>query len=255
MDDYLSQLVADLKKQLQEKQENHQKDEIDIQSFQDQLRYLSDFSWDAVQAIRAISLYSTRASYIYDHFLTIRASDDIIQSIISLRHLVINGVHNMARREIRYILETTVKFLVVDQEQNGKILADKTAYLGTAIPNSSIEVVDRTVTPFPSAIDQGYKNEIKDLFYKVCAYVHPSQRQIEEQLNNYGKGYHLGFETVKMLGSITTQLFRTYDISLTLLFIGFGPSTSKDLFREIFNDDPKWKFHKGKYVKQYAVLY
>jgi hypothetical protein len=255
MDDYLSQLLADLKKQLQEKQKNHQKDVIDTQTFQDQLRYLSDFSLDAVQAIRTMSLYSTRASDIYDHFLTIRASDDLIQSIISLRDLVINGVHNMARREIRYLLETTVKFLVVDQEQNGKILADKMAYLGTAIPNSSIEVVDRMVTPFPPPIDQEYKNEIKDLFYKVCAYVHPSQRQIEEQINNYGKGYHLGFETAKMLGSITTLLFRTYDILLTLLFIGFGSSMSKDLFQEIFNDDLKWKFHKGKYVKQYAALY
>lgn len=124
----------------------------------------------------------------------------------------------------------------------------------TAVPNSSIEVVDRLGTPFNAATDQEFKNEIRDLFYKACVYVHPSQRQIEEQIANFDKGNYLGFETTKMSGNITTLLFRTYDILLTLLFIGFGASMSKDLFSEIFNDDPKWKFHKGKYVKQYAAL-
>ncbi len=254
MDDYFLQLAADLKKKLQDKHDAHQKDVINTQAFQEQLRYLSDFSWDAIQTIRILSFYSTRASHIYDKLLTIQVSDDLIQSIIPLRDLVVNGVHNMARREIRYLLETVVKYLVVDQEQIGKALTDKMAYLGTAIPNSSIEVVDRMTTPFNPATDQEFKNEIKDLFYKACAYVHPSQRQIEEQIANYDKGNHLGFETTKMLGSITTLLFRTFDILLTLLFIGFGASMSKDLFEKLFNDEPKWKFHKGKYVKQYATL-
>lgn len=228
---------------------------MDKQFFKEQLRYVSDFSRDAIQTIRIISLYSTRAPDIYDNMLTIRVSDDLLQSIIALQNLVINGIHNMAKRETRYMIETVVKYLIVDQEEQGQPLAVKTAYLGTSIPNSSIDVVTRMWTPFDPPTDQELKAEISDIFTKACAYVHTSPRQIQEQIGNYEKGQYIGFESGKMLGDMAKLLFRIYDILLTLLFIGFGPSMSKDLFVEVFNEDPKWKFHKGKYVKEYAALF
>jgi hypothetical protein len=41
------------------------------------------------------------------------------------------------------------------------------------------------------------------------------------------------------------------DYELTMCYHSFGYSMSKDLFEQIFNENPKWKFHKGKYVKEY----
>lgn len=103
-------------------------------------------------------------------------------------------------------------------------------------------------------VDKEFKDEIKDIFYKA-AYVHPPQRQIEEQLENYSKGIKVGFETSKMLAEINKLIFRTYYTILTLLFIGLGHSMSGELFIEIYDTEPKWKFHKGKYIKQYSKLF
>src|SRR5690606_38544057 len=153
-----------------------------------------------------------RAKDIYDKFLTIRSSDDLIQSIDGLRDLVVNGIHNMARREVRYMIEMTVKYLVVDQEKMREELSAKTQHLPDNVPNSSIEVIDRLSTPFETTIDKQFKDEVKDMFYKACAYVHPSKRQIDEQVDNYSKGIHIGFETAKMLADINKLLFRAYDI-------------------------------------------
>jgi hypothetical protein len=255
MDDYFKQLSEELKKQLQEKIAQHQTDVVKSQQYQQELKYLGDFSYDAVQTIRTISFYSTRAKHIYDDFLTITSSDDLLQSIVGLRELVVNGIHNMAKREIRYLIEMTTKYLIVDQEKMGQPLSVKTQYLADNIPNSSIEVIDRLSTPFDATLDKQFKDEVKDLFYKACAYVHPSKRQIEEQIDNYSKGVHIGFETAKMLSDINKLLFRSYDIILTMLFIGFGQSMSSDLFIEIYDTEPKWKFHKGKYVKEYSKLF
>jgi len=166
--------------------DKHKNEVFDSQQFKQELKYLSDFSWDAIQTIRTISIYSTRAKDIYDEFLSIRSSDDILQSIVGIRKLISNGVHNMAKREIRYLIEIVAKYLVVDYEKMGEPISIKTQYLKDNIPNSSIEVVDRLSTPFETLIDKQFKDEIKDIFYKACAYVHPSQRQIEEQLNNCG---------------------------------------------------------------------
>lgn len=255
MDDYIKQITDELKKNLQDKILEHQTTIVDSQQFQQELKYLNDFSHDAIQTITNISFYSTRARHIYDEFLTIRHSDDLIQSIVGLRQLIVNGIHNMGKREIRYLIELTTKHLVVDQEQMGQPILVKTKYLADNIPNSSIEVVERLKTPFNESLDKEFKNEIKDIFYKSCAYVHPSQKQIEEQINNYEKGVTIGFETAKMLADINKLLFRSYDIILTLLFIGFGQSMSGDIFIEIYDTEPKWKFHKGKYIREYNKLF
>lgn len=55
-----------------------------------------------------------------------------------------------------------------------------------------------------------------------------------------------------MFNEINKLVFRAYDMILTMVFHSFGYSMSKDLFEQIFNDNPIWKFHKGKYVKEYS---
>lgn len=253
--DYFLQHMQELKNSLNQKIDKHKKDVVDSQQYQQEIKLLDDFSWDMIESIRHISLYSTRAKYIYDEFLTIRATDDILQSVLAIRDLLKDGIFNIAKREIRYLIEMVVKYLVVDQEKPKDKIGVKIQYLASDIPNSSIEVVDRMCTAFNADLDKQMKDEIKDLFYKSCAYVHPSPKQINEQLSNYSKGIHVGFETAKMLTDINKLCFRTYDIILSLLFVGFGMSMSGDLFIEIYDNNPKWKFHKGKYVSQFSKLY
>lgn len=255
MNDPMKELADELKSKLLAKQKKHKAEVQDSQQFKLEQKLLNDFSHDAIQTIRTISFYSTRAGNLYDSFLTIRASDDLLQSIFGIRDLVFGGIQNIARREIRYMLEMTVKYLLVDQVKSGSDIETKTQYLETDVPNSSIEVIDKIILPFDNVTNIELRNEVKDLFYKSCAYVHPSKKQIDEQLSNYDKGNTIGFETSKSLANTNKILFRAYDIILTLLFIGFGQSMSGDLFIEIYDSEPKWKFHKGKYLKKYSDLF
>ncbi|HEY0460632.1 MAG TPA: hypothetical protein VGC97_15955 [Pyrinomonadaceae bacterium] len=238
---------------LQKRQEKF-KEVVESQHYKQEQKFLYTFLTDAIETIRTISFYSTRARQIYDEQLTIRASDDLIQSSIGILFLVENGIHNIAKREIRYLLEMIVKYLLVDQECSGN-LADRITYLNDNVPNSSIEVVDRLNLPFDEATNNQFRNDIRDVFYKACAFTHPSRQQIEEQVKNYTKGVYIGFETAKMLDNVNNTVFRAYDLILTMLFIGFGHSMSGDLFIEIYDHNPKWKFHKGKYVKLYSKLF
>jgi hypothetical protein len=256
-DDYIKQIAEALKKEHKERVAKHKEEVLDSKQYQADIKYLDDFSWQAIQVIREISIYSTRAKYIYNNFLTINGSDDVMQSILAIRFLVKDGIYNICKREIRYLLEMIVKFLVVDQENARDNISFKIQRLSdnSYIPNSSIEVVNRMRTPFTKEVDKQLKDEIKDIFYKACAYVHPSKRQIEEQLDNYSKGAGIGFQTAKMLAENNKLIFRVYDIILTMLFIGFGESMSGYLFIELYDTNPKWKFHKGKYIKQYSDLF
>lgn len=224
------------------------------QQYQQELGYIRDITKDFIDAIRAVAFYSTRAGALYDDFLTIKAIDDILQSAIGIQSMIENGIHNTPKRELRYLIEMMAKYVIVDYAKMGKSLIVKTEYLRSDIPNSSIEIIDRYNPPFSDKLNQEFRNEIKDFFYKACAYVHPSKRQIDEQINNYENGNTIGFESAKMLESINKLTYRAYDMILLLLFHGFGLSMSKDLFEQIFKENPKWKFHKGKYIKEFAKL-
>lgn len=70
-------------------------------------------------------------------------------------------------------------------------------------------------------------------------------------MDNYKRNNTIGFESAKMFTDINKVIFRAYDMILVMVFHSFGHSMTKDLFEQIFDDNPKWKFHKGKYVKEF----
>ena len=82
-----------------------------------------------------------------------------------------------------------------------------------------------------------------------------SRRQIEERLELARKGRSLGFETPEELRKIGRLMFRTYDIALALYFHGYGLSMSGDIFIEVLDDLPEWKFHRGKYVEVVSAYF
>lgn len=253
--DSLEDISKKIKEEMSEKSKQHQEKVIDSQQYQQDIKLFSDLTFDFIDSIRLISIYSTRAKDTYDRYLTIKASDDILQSAIGIRALVLDGIHNMAKRELRYLIELSVKYLIVDQELMRTSIEDKTKYLKENIPNSSIDVIERMRTHFNPTLEKDLKDEITDFYYKSCAYVHPSQRQIEEQLKKYSKGSTIGFESAKELSDITKLVFRAYDMILVILFTGFGQSMSGDLFINVFDENKKWKYHKGKYTSRYSSIF
>lgn len=222
------------------------------QQYQQELKYIRDISADYIETLKAIFFYSTRGGDIFNNFLCIRAIDDLIQSAIAILSLVENGIHNTVKRELRYLIEMITKYVIVDYYKMGASFDVKTEYLRDEIPNSSIDIVNEYLTPFLVDTREQFHSEIKDFFYKACAYVHPSKKQIDEQVRNYEQGNTIGFESSKMFNDINKLVFRAYDMILTMVFHSFGYSMSKDLFEQIFNNNPKWKFHKGKYIKEYS---
>ncbi|RPD96207.1 hypothetical protein EGM88_10605 [Aureibaculum marinum] len=251
MEDPIEELRKKVMESLTAKTSDWKENVYSSQQYQQEIKALETISMDFVNTIRTISIYSTRGGDIYTNFLCIRTIDDLIQSAIGIKTMIENGIHNTVRRELRYLIEMTTKYVLVDYEKMGESFSTKTEYLRDNVPNSSIEVVEDYSTPFSGDLKNQFRSEIKDFFYKSCAYVHPSKKQIDEQMNDYKRGNTIGFESAKMFTEINKMVFRAYDMILVMVFHSFGHSMSKDLFEQIFDEDSKWKFHKGKYVKEF----
>lgn len=251
MAEFLEMFNGERERKIQE----HQEKVLQSPPFLANEKHYNIVTQNFITALGSVALYSTRAKALYDDFLIIRSIDDLIQSSLGIHSLVMNGTHNMAKREIRYLIEMSVKYNVVDQENTGKSIVEKSRYLESDIPRSSIDVVERMKTPFASDVDKEFKNEIADLFYKSCAYVHPSREQLDAQLESYRKGNYIGFESAEQLEKLVKVVFKAYDIILVNVFMGFGESMSGDLFEQVFDDMPDFRLKKGKYMKRYSALF
>ena len=250
MDDPTEELRKRLEQALITKNSYWQDQVYNSQQYQQEIKFLQTVSMDFINTVRAISIYSTRSKHLYNEFLFIRMIDDLIQSSIGVKLMVENGIYNIAKRELRDLIEMTTKYVIVDYVKTGESFEAKTEYLRDHVPRSSIEIINEYPTPFSDDLKDRFQSEVKDFFYKSCVYVHPSKKQIDEKIKNYEQGYVIGFESSKMFTDMNRVLFRAYDMILVMIFHSFGNSMSKDLFEQDFDENPSWKFHKGKYVKE-----
>lgn len=224
------------------------------QEYQQEVKYSSRFTWDFLNALRICWFYSSRGGSIYDNSVVIRSTDDLVQSTLAASALLRNGMHTPIKRELRYIIESSVKNLYVDQQMEARkplpSLVERLDFLHDHVDRSSIDVREHLqLAAFDGPTRKQFIDELNDVYRDCCAYVHPSRRQIEERLDLADQGRSSGFETAEELRGIARLMFRIYDMALTLYFHAFGLSMTGDVFINAFDDRPDWKFHKGKYVK------
>lgn len=252
--DAMEKMDDDHRSLIKDKADKHTLEVLENPQFKRIIKYTENIRNDFINTLRIISVYSTRTPY-YEDSLTIFMIDELIESMVGISVLIREGMHNICRRELRYLLELAVKLTIVDMKKKELSLNDKVLYLKSDVPNSSIDYIDEICLPFKTDENKQFTDEVKDIYKKLCAYVHPSKKQIHERLNNYKKGVTIGFESFDMLEKLSRELFRIYDIILVLMLNGFGKDMSGDLFVNAFEPYNKWKFHKGKYTKMYSKLF
>lgn len=138
--------------------------------------------------------------------------EDTAESVVSFLPLVEWGVHNVCRRECRFLLESTVKHLYVDQQLpdvRRHSRQDRIDYLNSEVPRFSIEPIFRTDVYLGIDADvaaamalRTYRSEVKDAWTKFSAFVHPSRDQLQLRLRRAEMGAHLGFETTRELRNL-----------------------------------------------------
>jgi hypothetical protein len=221
-----------------------QKELIASPAYQSELKFISRITNDIILLLSMCLSYSGRAGEYSENSLVVRSTDDLAQSVLAAWHLVQQGLINPVKRELRYIIESSVKYLYVDQQtEGGKTIPKLTKRLDflDANVNSSIDVREQLKLNalHPSDAKQ-FIDELYDIYRDCCAYVHVSRRQIEERLKLIEKGRSYGFETAEELRKIGRLMFRVYDVALTLYFHGYDLSMTGDLFIEFLDERPEY---------------
>ncbi|MGB3384774.1 MAG: hypothetical protein WBA64_08845 [Marinomonas sp.] len=224
------------------------------EEFKAQKKYFMRITNDSYMLLRLAFSYSVRAHNFSKNALSIQSTDDLAQSILACSYLYDEGLITPIKRELRYIIESSIKYLYTDQQTQGQKLEEKIQFLESL--GSSIDV--RKELKLPALHEDDAKlliSELNDVYRECCAYVHVSPRQVSERLDQRDRGGALGYETTDELRKLNKLIFRVYDMALSLYFHGYDLSMTGDLFVGALDDMPKWSFHKGKYVSAVSAYF
>jgi hypothetical protein len=223
------------------------------------LRQIDRYIVDYGLGINTIELMATRHHTFFDERISLRMKPHLVQSMIAASHMIKEGLHDPARREMRFLVEASVKALWLDQGSPPLREGDA----GTNLPPATVaekvaaldglgrERFDQVVDSLKfgmldaTAGDQ-YRQTAKSLYGTLSTTTHVSSRNFERDLANFDKGKHFAFETVADVNAIARLLRQVLDLALASHFEAFDHGLVGDLFEPHF--EPRWSFLKTSLV-------
>jgi len=241
---------------LREEAVKNQKKEMSSKEYLAAVKNLENITVDFILALRMAFLMSSRFEG-HANFLVFRYFDLLIEAVASVHFLIKEGMLNSAKRELRYILETSIKLSFIDVVYTDKSLKWKKDELKKRTPFSKWLEVWKSefifFEDFKEAVE--FKNAIKSAYGDLSQEIHISIQQLENYESRSKKGEPIGLEKSKTFAKITKQTFQVYDLCLPLIYHCLGLSLAGDIFTLNFDDNRNWKFHKGKYTRRLSTCF
>jgi hypothetical protein len=228
------------------RRENYERETLNSRPFQDALRYLEGISADLLSAQTYVRMQGSRYSAAED-YLMFRFAPHLSESVLAITMNAKEGLQNSARRELRFLLEAAVKLSSRDFHADAETFEERLAGLADRKQRfedyvSELRYFDEFEKP------QEANAAILSLYGDLSLYVHAAVPQFQGAMIRSDRGEDPGMESVAALNRFNSLAFQVYDIVLVRMFCGIGLSMAGDIFTTVLDDEPKWRFHKGKFT-------
>lgn len=224
--------------------------------FQDATKHLRRIAESFLQGIQMASIASTRDPASKNSII-LYSLDDLVESAVAIPILADSGIFGSLRRDLRYMLETAVKLVFVDQQhKRNDSLDSRIAFFDdtSKVPRSSIRPIDDVALPMLPDPD-AFRLAVKSTFADLSGFVHPSKKQVDQRRARLKRGEYSGYEGPIVIEKFNDLSSRTLDMVFTLVLHGIGVPTAGDIFTVVLDDEERWKFHKTKYTSQVSAFF
>lgn len=202
--------------------------------------------FDFIELVRTTAYSFTRYPDA-ESWLLQSAMDEFVESAIAIWQLTDSGIYNPAYRELRYLLESTIKFSYVDQKLPGPTpLPDRQRWLHANVPRGSISVVtDLSWYVLPES--NGVADQSNATFGQLSGYVHPSLPASEARRRRTQRQQYIGLEGVQTLRKFRNDLTGSLDLIAALILNGVGAQFAKDIL-EVLLAGERFRFERTQNV-------
>lgn len=238
---------------LRQKRDAYENDVLNSQSFKDGLRYLEGIGQDLLLAQQYVRLQGSRGS-LSEHYLLLRFAPHIVESVIAITLNAREGLQNAARRELRFLLEAAVKLSSRDFHPEAGSFEDRLAGLNDREKRFE-DYVSELVYFDGFEKPEDANAAILSLYSELSRYVHATVPQLQDALVRERREEPAGRESVATLNRFNKLAFQVYDIVLVRIFHSIGLGMAGDVFTVTLDDEPKWRFYKGKFVARLSKCF
>jgi hypothetical protein len=153
-----------------------------------------------------------------NHLLSYLA-DDFAQSAVSIAMLAHEGGLSVAKRELRFIIESSIKVCYVQRHRYASSVQEKLAEFDKVLSSTNISIKsDLNLVMLPATLTDAFNEEIGRLYGKTSGYVHLTPNQILERIAAVDAGRSMGQETAAESEALRDLVSRGLAASLVLLF-------------------------------------
>jgi hypothetical protein len=183
----------------------------------------------------------------FENHLLSYAAQDFLQSVTAIRLLVREGIQNACLRELRFVLETSVKLCFVQQKKSGLPISDKLVFFERTLNSPSISIKkELELNLLPEIERPKFEEEVGRLYGTASKYVHFTVEQLAERINFVDSGRTSGNESAEDVDSLNRLLARSLACSLVLILHAVPNYVAGDLL--VGGLDDTWYFRKSKYI-------
>jgi hypothetical protein len=152
-----------------------------------------------------------------DHLLSYLA-DDFVQSAVSISTLAREGGMSVAKRELRFIIESSIKICYVQQHRYASSVQDKLTEFEKQLASPNITIKrDLRFGMLPPLTADVFNEEVGRLYGRTSGYVHLTPSQILERIAAVDDGRTVGRETAAESDDLRDLVVRGFAVSLVLL--------------------------------------
>jgi hypothetical protein len=194
-------------------------------------------------------MHSIRDGVSGDRNFFLRMIDDIIQSVISIEIIAKEGVINTCRRELRYLIELSLKCCLIVNNTTKQTFEEQISEYESLLNSSNINPINALSFIYlrPDHEDE-FKTEVKRLYGYLCKYSHSSSHQIRERLARAQIGRTIGFEGIQQLKELKDDIERVLAIVLVMVFHSVAEYVVGDFMVEPDGQSVRWYFNKSKFI-------
>lgn len=177
--------------------------------------------------------------------------DNMVQSLLAIKSLLFEGMNNPCRREMRFLIELSIKSCVISQKHASDSIDEQLEKYKDLLKSTNISMMnDIDFYFFDEEIKSEFITEVKRTYGKLCNYVHLTPTQIKERFMLDATGRILGHEGTQDLFELNNELEQVMVCLIIMLFHSVPTYCVGDYVVEKNGDMVEMYLKKSKYIKK-----
>ena len=193
--------------------------ELESEEYKEEYQRHLDILNSFLQCMAFIQFDCSRNTTLRNKLFCLSVIDDILQSTVAIKCLAAEGIRNSCRRELRYLIELSIKACLLSQQHSEENAEDQISEFHKTIESTNISMINQIDFYFLKEAEKAnFITETKRIYGELCLYVHATPQQMQERISLDLRGRYIGREGTNELKELNDEIGKALSYVLILFF-------------------------------------